>query len=589
LALWGIFFIVICGAANRARAEEGKRVLIVQSFGNISPPATTRSIAFETELIKRLGKKVDVDEVSLDYARYADAEMEEALVEFLQKHGTRWRPDLVVPIGSPACLFVEKYRERLYPQTPILYTGMDLRRLEAGALEHNAAFVGESYNPSGFVEDILQLAPDTTNIVCVIGASPMERYWTAVCQSDFAQFTNRLGFTWLNELSFDQMLERVKDLPPHSFILLIQMSRDAMGVAHNPDEMLARMNGVANAPVNSVFEQQLGLGIVGGRLYRAGAEGTEAGQLAVRILQGEAASNFPPVILQPIGSQYDWRELQKWGISETRLPEGSVVKYREPSFLKQHRFVIFTGLSVVLAESVLITGLVLSLVRRRRAERALRESERRYREVSAQLMHAQQEERDRIARDLHDDFNQRLAALAIALGNLQHSVEDEEPVAVENVRRLHEEAIGLGDEIRLIAHQLHAPTFEQAGFETTLRSFCDVFSVLTQLQVHFSVHGETRVPGDVALCCYRVLQEALRNIQKHARATAVQVHVGLGNRIVLVIADNGTGMDANQINGSNGLGLKSMGERVKSFSGAFRISRRRGGGTLVSVEIPLEK
>jgi signal transduction histidine kinase len=585
--LSGIFFI-LAGLANGARAEDAKRVLIVHSFGSVSLPFTTHSISFETELTKHLGEKVDLDEVFLDQARFADTGIEEALVEYLQKRQARWEPDLVVPIGSPAGVFVEKYRERLFPKTPVLYSGMDRRRLGTDALK-NAAFVGESFNVPGFVEDILRLAPDTTNIVCVIGATPVERYWTAAFQSQFAPFTNRVGFTWLNDLPFDQMLERMKKLPPHSFIFLILLLRDAAGVTHNADEALKRISEVANAPVNSIFEEQMGLGIVGGHLYRAGFEGEESARLAIRILHGEPAASLPPQLVEPIGSQYDWRELRKWRISETRLPEGSVVKYRQPTFLKEHRLMIFTGISVVLVESLLIAGLVLNRRRRRKAERALRESDHRYLMVSTQLMHAQQEERDRIACDLHDDFNQRMAALAIGLGNLQHHLEDDELVAVDTVRRLHEDAIGLGDEIRLIAHQIHSPRFEQAGFAETLRLFCDEFSVLTQLPVHFSIQGETHVPVNIALCCYRVMQEALQNIKKHARATSVQVRVGLGARIVLLVADNGAGTGAKRINGSNGLGLNSMEERVKSLSGAFQISERRGGGTLVSVEIPIEK
>jgi len=113
-----------------------------------------------------------------------------------------------VPIGSPAGAFVEQYRERLFPHTPILYTGMDRRRLGADALENNAAFVGESFDVPGFIQDILQLAPETTNIVCIIGASRVEQYWTMALQSEFARFTNRVSFTWLNELSFEQMLEQ---------------------------------------------------------------------------------------------------------------------------------------------------------------------------------------------------------------------------------------------------------------------------------------------------------------------------------------------------------------------------------------------
>jgi hypothetical protein len=266
LSLWGICFLLASGNVNWA-AEDGKRVLIVHSFGSAAPPFTTHSIAFESELTRRLGATIDLDEVSLDHARYAGSDMEEALVVYLQKRQAKWQPDLVVPIGSPAGVFVAQYRDRLFPKTPVLYTGMDRRRLPADALQKNATFVGESFDCPGFLEDILQLAPDTTNIVCVIGASPVELYWKAAFQSEFAPFTNRVNFTWLNDLSFDQMLERVKKLPPNSFVFLILLIRDAAGVTHNADEALTRISAVANAPVNSIFEHQLGLGIVGGHLY----------------------------------------------------------------------------------------------------------------------------------------------------------------------------------------------------------------------------------------------------------------------------------------------------------------------------------
>ncbi len=380
--IWVCCLILVSGAANRVRAEETKRVLIVHSFGSAAPPFTTHSAAFETELTERLGEKLDLDEVSLDHARYTDPDMENALVEYLQKRQAKWQPDLVVPIGSPAGIFVEKYRDRLFPQAAILYTGMDRRRLGADALKNNAAFVGESFDGPGFVDDILHLAPDTTNIVCIIGASPVERYWTAAFQSEFARFTNRVSFTWLNDLSFDQMLERVKKLPPHSFVFFILLIRDAAGVTHNADEALSLLCKVANAPVNSIYEHQLGLGIVGGRLYRAEFEGAESARLAVRILHGEAASNIPPEFVGPVGSQYDWRELRTWGISEGRLPPGSIVKYRQATFWERYGYLIVVGVSVVFVQSVLIAGLVVNLNRRRKAERSLRESEQRFRTIA---------------------------------------------------------------------------------------------------------------------------------------------------------------------------------------------------------------
>src|SRR5438045_4786235 len=95
-ALAAIFAMLI---ATGAAGSEPKRVLVVHSFGSVAPPFTTHSIAFETELVEKMGKRVDLDEVSLDMARYADSTLQEALVEYLQKRQSHWQPDLVVPIG----------------------------------------------------------------------------------------------------------------------------------------------------------------------------------------------------------------------------------------------------------------------------------------------------------------------------------------------------------------------------------------------------------------------------------------------------------------------------------------------------------
>ncbi|MDD5141433.1 MAG: PAS domain S-box protein [Verrucomicrobiales bacterium] len=352
-------------------------MLIIHSFGNAAPPFTTHSIAFETELTEKLGASVDLDEISLDEARYESPDMKEALVDYIRKRQARWQPDLVVPIGSPAGVFVAQYRDRLFPETSVLYAGMDQRRLPAGALQKNATLVGEDFNLPGFVEDILQVAPATTNIAVVIGASPVEQYWTAAIRKAFEPFTNRVSFTWLNDLPFDQMLERVSKLPPRSFIFLILLHQDAAGVTLNADEALKRIHAVANAPVNGIFIEQLGLGIVGGRLYQAAQEGVESAHIAIRILHGEPASSIPPKIVGPLPPQYDKRELQRWGISEANLPAGSFIKFRQPTIWQQYRWHIVGALVFCGLQTMLIIGLVANKLARKRVARDLRESEER--------------------------------------------------------------------------------------------------------------------------------------------------------------------------------------------------------------------
>lgn len=380
--LFFLFAALLMPVSAMAVEKQAKRVLIVHSFGSVAPPFTIHSTAFEAELVEKMGERVDLDEVSLDMARYADSTMQEALVDYLEKRQAHWRPDLVVPIGSPAGVFVARYRDRLFSDTPILYVGMDGRRLAPGALKKNATFVGENFDLPGFVDDILQIAPDTKNIAVVIGASPVEQYWTQAFRKAFQPFSNRINFIWLDDLPFDQMLDRVHKLPPHSFIFFVLLLRDAAGVTLNADEALQRMHEVANAPINSIFQHQLGLGIVGGRLYQAAREGRDAAHLAIRILRGEPASSLPHEIVGSLPPRYDWRELRRWKIDEHRLPPGSTILYRTPTVWQQYRDWIIGGASVVVIQALLISGLLANLIRRRRAERSLAESEARFRNMA---------------------------------------------------------------------------------------------------------------------------------------------------------------------------------------------------------------
>ena len=380
--LLALGLLLLLPAAGRAASAETKRVLIVHSFGSAAPPFTTHSTAFETALTQEMGNRVDLDEVSLDMARYAQPDMEGAFVEFLLHRLAKWQPDLVVPVGSPAGRFVSKHRDRLFPDIPVIYTGMDRRTLPPDAFQNKATFVGEDFHLPGLVEDILQLAPDTTDVYVVLGASPLERFWAVEFQRAFQGFTNRVRFTWLNDLSFDQMLERAASLPPRSFILLALLLRDASGVTHNEDDALQRLRAVTAAPINGLYHHQLGLGIVGGRLYQAELQGVEAARIAIRILRGEPASSFPPLIVPPQGPRYDWRELRRWNISERRLPPGSVVVFRQPTTWERYRWWVIGAVIVGTLQAASILYLALNLARRRRAERALRESESRFRTVA---------------------------------------------------------------------------------------------------------------------------------------------------------------------------------------------------------------
>jgi signal transduction histidine kinase len=586
---WNIyaFSAIVClnvvGGAHATEAGPAKRVLMVHSFGSSAPPFTTHSTAFETALTQEMGKRVDLDEVSLDMARYAQPSMEEAFVEFLLKRLAKWQPDLVVPIGSPAGRFVVKFRDRLFPGTPVIYTGMDRRTVPPDAITKNATFVGENFKLAGLVEDILQLAPDTTNIEVILGATPLERYWTIEFRRAFEPFTNRVSFNFLNDLSFDQMLGRLSKLPPRSFILLGLLLRDASGVTHNEDEALQHLHAIANAPINGLFQNQLGLGIVGGRLYQGELEGVESARIAIRVLRGEPMSNFPPKIIGTLGPRYDWRELQRWNISESRLPPGSVIEFRQPTIWQQYKWHFAAVLALCLAQAVLISGLLIQRRHRRRADHEIEN-------LAGRLITAQEVERSRIARDLHDDINQQLASVSIALSNLKRRRQQGEGAEVqEELARLQQRVIDVTNVTRHLSHDLHPGVLQHAGLVAALRGHCAEFGAQHGINVTFrAADGLDGVPQEVGLCLYRVAQEALRNIAAHSGAREARVALSpSAEGLELVISDDGQGFDLAEARRRGGVGLTSLDERVRLVGGSLRIETRPRRGTELRVLAPI--
>jgi signal transduction histidine kinase len=210
-----------------------------------------------------------------------------------------------------------------------------------------------------------------------LGASPLEKFWAGQCSREWQPFAKRVGFTWLNNLSLKQITERVRTLPPRSFILFLMLVIDADGVPYDQEEPLKAIHAAANAPIYGYFRSQFGLGTVGGRLYEGRRLGSEAAQTAIRILRGEMAGSIPPVIHDYSRPTYDWRALYRWGIDLKRLPAGSLIEFRQPTFWEEYRWRIVGTVMFCCLQSALIIGLIVNSLARRRADEALRRSEER--------------------------------------------------------------------------------------------------------------------------------------------------------------------------------------------------------------------
>ena len=207
-------------------------------------------------------------------------------------------------------------------------------------------------------------------------------------------------------------------------------------------------------------------------------------------------------------------------------------------------------------------------------------------------MTSQEDERRRIARELHDGVNQELAALAIALSALEDGLPgDTAADRRQEVARLQGRTVEMAEAIRHLSHELHPGILQYAGLATALRSHCREFEREHGLAVTLRADDDLgTVPSDVALCLYRVTQEALGNVARHAKASEVRVALERdGADLVLTIADDGHGFDLAEARGRGGLGLISLDERVRLARGRLTIDSQPQRGTEIHVVVPLSE
>ena len=473
---------LVIGDSLAANGGAPKRVLLIHSFGREFSPYDKITAVFRTELAKQFDGPVVFLESTLDAGRTMMQEEERAFVDYLRNRFAASPPDLVVTIGPPAARFYVTYREKLFP-SPLMIAALDERlarsaRLRAG----DAAVVGKVDIP-GLYDNILRVLPETKTIAFVIGASPLERFWLKEAQKEAEPFRARAEFLWLGDLSLEQIRERIAQLPPRSAVLFTLMIVDAAGVPYERLEALTALRSSSSAPIFSIYESELGQGVVGGPYSSQRGHGERMALAAHRILRGVAT---PEPVFDVSAFEtpvYDARELERWRIDPARLPPGSEVRFRPAGMWEDHAGAIVAGSAVIVLQAALIAALLLQRRRRRRAEQ---EASR----LGGRLITAHEDERRRLARELHDDVSQRLAAMAIQAAKLE--VRRGGPDAREPAHAIREGLIALSDDVHSFSYRLHPTVIEDLGLVEALRAECDRVSRSASLPIELDA---TAVPA----------------------------------------------------------------------------------------------
>lgn len=564
-----------------AAGPPSKRVLIIHSFGREFAPYDTVIATFRRELASLAVAPVVFLETALDAGRAIGADEEAAFVAYLKARFAQPAPDLVVGSGPAAAQFAVRHRQALFPGVPLLLTAVDSRFAPRALLQPGDAVVATNIDLPRIVEAILRVRPGTDTIAVVVGDSAIERFWRKELERLVAPFAGRVGFVWFDGLSLAQMKERVAALSPHSAVFYGLLIVDAAGVPHERLDALAELKQAAPVPIFSSFEAELGKGVVGGPYLAQSRAGREAVGAALRSLFGSAAAEPVVVTLGMQPPVYDWRELRRWGIDESRLPPGSEVRFREPPPWVQYRSQIVAASAVIAAQAALIAALLVQRSRRRRAEREART-------LGGRLITAYEDEGRRLARELHDDITQRLAGVAIEAATLGRIADPAARSAAEQT--IGGELAGLSRDVHALSYRLHPSVIDDLGLAEALRIECERAARRGPVEVDFHVDaGGSDARGDRALCLFRVAQEALRNAVRHAQAQHIRVALRAEHGSTAVsVADDGGGFDPAAERGHASLGLASMRERVALLGGRFEIRSRPGQGTRVTAWVPVE-
>jgi signal transduction histidine kinase len=363
-------------------------------------------------------------------------------------------------------------------------------------------------------------------------------------------------------------------------------------------EIARLMAPAARVPIYSTTDLYMGTGVVGGMMRGSEVTGARLGQLARQILDGARADAIPIEMVKRVPT-FDWRQLRRWGIDESRLPPGSDIQFRTPTTWESYQPYIIGTIIVIAAQLMLIAGLLTQRARRRRAEETIRTSEatlrlsyERIRQLAGRLINAQDVVRAGIARDLHDDVCQKLVYISMGLNGLKNSSScAQDPHAQQTLSDLERDMLLAFDGIRRLSHDLHPAALRLLGLGPALKAHCAEVAKRHNVDVIFEPRGDLgQIHPDVAVCFFRIAQEALRNGLMHGAARRFAVSVARsGDYLELTVTDDGRGFDVEAMHrDGTGLGLVSMEERARLVGSDAHIVSRPEEGTTVRVRGPAD-
>ncbi|MEN6321756.1 MAG: PAS domain S-box protein [Syntrophaceae bacterium] len=376
----GLLLLLMAVPAEAESPAQKNQVLIINSYH--SDLSWTDSIMNGIrDAFARSGLDIQMSAEYLDARRYPDPEKTKKIQELLISKVEATRPDLVMVSDNVALNFILEQRNRLFPDTPVVFCGINDFKPSMISKYHGITGVAEDMSVIETVGFVLRVHPNTREII-VIGRTSVaaDRYNRDSFAADLPGLPTQLTVTFWDDLPISELEARLEKVEKGSVIFLNGLITDKSGRQLMYGETTKWVCSRSSAPVYSLWDVYLGYGIVGGKLISGYQQGEMAAELAVRILKGESADNLP--VIKGIDANrymFDYRQLEKHRIPESQLPKDAIIINRPDSFYAKYKMFVWAAAVIVMTLSSFVILLVITIIRRRKAEGELMKSEERMR------------------------------------------------------------------------------------------------------------------------------------------------------------------------------------------------------------------
>ncbi len=707
------FFLLMLFATAALSQQAHKRHILILNSYHSGLSWTDDTIRGIDSVLKSDDGSVDLHMEFMDTKRFFDAHYFQLLLETYKDKYRKIAPDVVIVADNDAFDFVRQHHEELFAGTPVVFCGVNDFNDAMIAGNNRITGVVEETDAKSTIEVALKLHPKTEQIAVI-----NDRTTTGLAMKNeilevAKYFRDEVKFVFLEGLKMSELQERIRSLPPKSIILMTVFNYDRSGQFFSFEESLERIYPHASVPIYSVWDFYLGRGIVGGMLTSGFQQGKAAGELALRIIRGEDAGQIPVIRRSPNHYMFDYAEMKRFSIRQPALPEDSTVINLPDTFYSRYKALIFISAGTFIILSIIIFVLVFNISLRKRTEKALRESEKKYRDLydnapdmyhsvdkdgviiecnetearilgypkaeiigkpitdfltahsrsihekefpgiirrtaiqglerefvrkdgttftasmnvfieadrsgkliktktigrdisarklaeaelrrsredlrnlSAHLESARERERGRIAREVHDELGVTLSKLKLDIAWLEKRLPDNR-LLTDKTKAMFDLVDDTIHSVQKISSELRPGVLDHLGLPAAIKWQAGEFRDRAGIQCVLSIQPEDiELDQSLSIAVFRIFQETLSNVVRHAKATKVEVGLLVSDStLALEVKDNGIGITEEQISNPTSFGLMGIRERVGFLGGRVAIRGTPGEGTVVSVSVP---